>query len=71
MVQSAGLAVIHRGEKITPAARVTPYRSTSGEGGGTLTIRGDGSRVANFLLEILREAIRDMGGDPVKVLTPR
>lgn len=71
MVQSAGLAVIHRGEKITPAARVTPYRSTSGGEGGTLTIRGDGSRVANFLLEILREAIRDMGGDPVKVLTPR
>jgi hypothetical protein len=71
MVTSAGLAVIHRGEKVTPAARVTPYRSTSGGEGGTLTIRGDGSRVANFLLEILREAIRNNGGDPVKVLQPR
>lgn len=71
MVRQSGLAVIHRGESITPAARVTPYRSTSGEGGSTLTIRGDGSRTAAFLLELLREAIRDLGGDPVKVLTPR
>jgi hypothetical protein len=71
MVLSSGLAVIHRGERVTPAARVTPYRSGGDGGGGTLTIRGDGSRVANFLLEILREAIRDKGGDPVKVLSPR
>jgi phage-related minor tail protein len=71
MVRSSGLAVIHRGEKVTPAARVTPYRATSEGGGGGLTIRGDGSRVANFLLEILREAIRDKGGDPVQVLSPR
>lgn len=69
-VLRSGLAMIHRGEKITPAARVTPYRSTSESGGATLTIRGDGSRIAAFLLEILREAIRDKGGDPVKVLTP-
>ncbi len=69
-VMQSGLAMIHRGEKVTPAARVTPYRSTSESGGATLTIRGDGSRVAAFLLEILREAIRDKGGDPVKVLTP-
>jgi hypothetical protein len=70
-VLESGLAVIHRGERITPAARVTPYRSGSEGGGGTLTIKGDGSRIANFLLEILREAIRDKGGDPVQVLAPR
>lgn len=70
MVKQSGLAMIHRGEKLTPAARVTPYRSTSESDGATLTIRGDGSRVAAFLLEILREAIRGKGGDPVKVLTP-
>lgn len=69
-VMQSGLALIHRGEKITPAARVTPYRATSGGEGATLTIRGDGSRIGAFLLEILREAIRDKGGDPVKVLTP-
>lgn len=72
MVTQTGLAVIHRGEGVTPAARVTPYRSTSGgNGGGVITIRGDGSRMANLLLEILREAIRQKGGDPVVVLTPR
>lgn len=68
-VQQSGLAFIHRGESVTPAARVSPYRSTGGGGGGTLIIKGDGSRVAAFLLEVLREAIRDKGGDPVKVLT--
>lgn len=67
-VQQSGLAMIHRGETVTPAARVSRYRG--GEGGATLTIRGDGSRMANLLLEVLREAIRDKGGDPVKVLTP-
>jgi hypothetical protein len=71
MVTASGLAVIHRGESVTPAARVTPYRASSEGGGGTLTIRGDGSRVSNFLLEVLREAIRNNGGDPVKVLSPR
>lgn len=70
MVQQAGLAVIHRGEKVTPAARVTPFRSTSEGRGGTITLKSDGSRLMNMLLEILREAIRDQGGDPVKVLTP-
>jgi phage-related minor tail protein len=70
-VLASGLAVIHRGERITPAAKVTRYRDEGGGGGGTITIKGDGSRVANFLLEILREAIRDKGGDVVKVLAPR
>jgi hypothetical protein len=70
-VKDSGLAFIHRGERVTPAARVTPYRSTSEGGGGTITLRSDGSRLMNLLLEILREAIRDKGGDPVKVLTPR
>lgn len=72
MVKESGLAVIHRGESITPAARVTPYRSTAGGGGGTIVIKSDGSRLSNFLLELLREAIRDKGnGDVVKTLTPR
>lgn len=70
-VQQSGLAMIHRGETVTPAARVTPYRSGSGGDGATLTIKGDGSRTSNFLLELLREAIREKGGDVVKVLTPR
>lgn len=70
-VTSEGLAYIHRGEKVTPAARVTPYRSTSEGGGGTIVLKSDGSRLSNLLLEVVREAIRDRGGDVVKVLTPR
>ena len=70
MVLQSGLAVIHRGESVTPAARVTPYRSTSGGGGATVTIRSDGRRMSNLLLELLREAIRDKGGDVVQVLSP-
>lgn len=71
MVRQSGLAVIHRGESVTPAARVTPYRSTSGGGGGTITITGSNAKVIRVLLELLREGIRDNGGDVVKVLTPR
>jgi hypothetical protein len=70
-VRQSGLAFIHRGESVTPAARVTPFHSTGGGGGATITLKSDGSRLMNLLLEILREAIRDRGGDPVKVLTPR
>lgn len=70
MVRQEGLAYIHRGEKITPSARVTPYRSNGGGGGATVTIASNGNKMSNMLLELLREAIRDKGGDPVKVLTP-
>jgi hypothetical protein len=70
MVTQSGLAVIHRGESVTPAARVTPYRSSSQGGGATIVIKGDGSRYSNLVLLLLREAIREKGGDVVKVLTP-
>lgn len=72
MVTESGLAVIHRGESVTPAARVTPFRSTGGGGGNpTITINGSNTKTVRVLLELLREGIRDQGGDPVKVLTPR
>lgn len=69
-VTAEGMAYIHRGETVTPTAKVTPYRGGNGEAHATLTLKSDGSRLMNLLLEILREAIRDKGGDPVKVLTP-
>lgn len=72
-VRQTGLAVVHRGEEIHKGAVVS--RTGAGTGtasrGATITIRGDGSRMANLLLELLREAVREKGGDPVKVLTPR
>lgn len=73
-VKEQGLAFIHKGETVTPSARVTPFRSSSSGGGGggaTITIKSDGRRMSNLLLELMREAIRNSGGDPVKVLTPR
>jgi hypothetical protein len=68
-----GLIFAHAGETVTKKAQVTRTGSgtgTNSDGGATLTIRGDGSKTSRFLLELLREAIRDKGGDPVKVLTP-
>lgn len=69
-VLEQGLAFIHRGETVTPAAKVTPYRSGSDGAHATITLKSDGSRLMNLLLEILREAIRERGGDVVKVLSP-
>lgn len=70
-VLSSGLAMIHRGEEVVPA-RVTPFRTADGTRGGvTITLKSDGTRMARLLLELLREAIREQGGDPVKILTPR
>jgi hypothetical protein len=69
-VTAEGLAFIHRGETVTPAAKVTPYRNGQGEAHATITLKSDGSRLMNLLLEILREAIRERGGDVVKVLSP-
>jgi hypothetical protein len=69
-----GLIFAHAGEEVVKKAQVTRTGygtgSMSGGGGATLTIKGDGSKTSRFLLELLREAIRDKGGDPVKVLTP-
>lgn len=74
LVRRTGLAVIHKGEEIHKGAvvsRTGPGTGTASGGGTVLTIRGDGSRMASLLLELLREAIRGQGGDPVKLLTPR
>lgn len=52
------LALIHAGETVGS-------RSASSSGGRReLVIRGDGSRVADALLELLATAIRGKGGDP-------
>ena len=71
-IRSDGLIYAHKGERMTKAAQVTRTGPGAGSGGGTptLVIRSDGSKVSRLLLELLRESIRDKGGDPVKVLTP-
>lgn len=38
------------------------------QGATTLILKSDGSRMSDVLLELLRDAIHDAGGDPVKVL---
>lgn len=73
-VQRSGLAVIHRGERITKAAvarRTGPGTGSGGGGGAVIRIEGSNAKVIRVLLELLREGIRDQGGDVVKVLTPR
>jgi hypothetical protein len=70
-VLQTGLAVVHRDEQVTPA-KITRKRNDGGGGGGaTVMIKGDGSRASRLVLELIREAIRDQGGDPVKVLSAR
>lgn len=74
-IQRTGLAVVHRGERISKAAvarRTGPGAGSGGGGGGaTIHITGGEAKVVRILLELLRDGIRDQGGDPVKVLTPR
>ncbi len=56
-VLSSGLAVIHRGERVTPAAQVS--RLPSGGGNQVVELRAaPGDRVAETLLALLRPTIR-------------
>lgn len=50
--------------------RLMAQGSGGGNGNGptTLIIKADGSRASRMLLELLRDAIHDAGGDPVRVL---
>lgn len=74
-IQRTGLAVVHQGERISKAAvarRTGPGTGSGGGGGGaTIRIEGSNAKAVRVLLELLREGIRDQGGDPVRVLTPR
>lgn len=56
------MAVLRAGERVTGGS------NQSAAGAPTVIIRGDGSRLARLLLELMREAISDAGGDPVRVL---
>lgn len=73
-IRSDGLIFAHAGEQVTnrAGARVTRTGGSrpNGGGGATITIGGSQAKVVRVLLELLREGIRDQGGDPVKVLTP-
>lgn len=74
-VMRDGMAYLHAGEQVTKRAEVTRTGPGTGSGGGgggsTITISGSNTRAVRVLLELLREGIRDQGGDVVRVLTPR
>lgn len=74
-IQKSGLAVVHRGERISKAAVARRTGPGTGFGGNAgppvIRIEGSESRTVRLLLELLRDGIRDQGGDPVKVLRPR
>lgn len=74
-IRSDGLIFAHAGEEVTKKAQVTRTGRGAGSGGSssgaTITINGSNSKAVRVLLELLREGIRDQGGDVVKVLTPR
>jgi len=64
-----GLALLRDDEGVFTAEQMR-HLAPAGSGGGRLTLASDGSRLMDLLLEILREAIRIEGGDPVEVLAP-
>lgn len=71
-IKQTGLAVVHQGERVVKKAEVTRTgQFRNGGGGGSIVISGTNNKVVRVLLELLREGIRDQGGDPVKVLTAR
>lgn len=57
------------GSQVIPNGKTEDMLSGRGGGGrSVLEIRGDGSRLADFLLELLRKAIRERGGNVQLVL---
>jgi hypothetical protein len=73
-VTRTGLAVIHQGETVLPAGTTPLPSMLSGPaGGGTgepavLELRSSGQRIDDLLLEILRTAIANRGGNVQTVL---
>lgn len=69
-ITSTGLAVVHQGETVTPAAAAPLPRGASGGAAGpaVLELRSSGQRIDDLLLEILRAAIKNEGGDAQTVL---
>jgi len=61
----AGAAAVTGTAGIAPGAFPTPggVRAAAAGAGPVLEIRSDGSRVGDLLVEILRMAIRDRGGN--------
>jgi hypothetical protein len=51
-----------------PDSRRMMGQQNGGGGATTLILKADGSRASNLILELLRDAIHDAGGDPVRVL---
>ncbi len=60
-ITHTGLAVVHQGETVVPA-EAAPFRGGSAPR-GKLTVGSDGSQMGRLLLEMIRAAVRDAGGD--------
>lgn len=68
-VTSSGLAVIHQGETVVPAAETAAYQRGGNSGGRQVVeLRSDGSQLSDWIMELLRKAVRDRGGDVQFVL---
>ncbi len=75
-ITRTGLAVVHKGERVTKAAAARRTGPGTGLTPGArpqvvFKIEGGQSKVVRVLLELLRDGIRDQGGNPVHVLEAR
>lgn len=64
-----GLALLRDNEGVFTPEQMR-HLAPAGAAGRPIVFTGDGSRMMDLLLEILREVIRVEGGDPVEVLAP-
>ena len=63
-ILQTGLAIVHEGEEIVPPAKAGALRQNGGTGGtARLVIGSDGSQTGRALVELIRGAVRSMGGD--------
>lgn len=63
-----GIAMVHEGERVVPAAQV---RSLDKGSPRTAVLRPDGSAIADWIISLIRKAVDDRGGDVQIVLGGR
>jgi hypothetical protein len=62
-ITQTGLAVVHKGEEVLTTAQVTQGGGGAGGGRQVVELRSDGSQLSDWVMELLRRAVRERGGN--------